>query len=119
MSPDASRPYTAADALLVCELGTRQLAASIFNCTVGSGIFALPALAVAQLGTGAPFAYLACAAVATIFAGSVMKLIPIATCLAIVWLFYETAGPHELFALALAVLVAVILYGIRRDRLRR
>ena len=48
------------DALLVRELGTRQLAASIFNYTVGSGIFALPALAVAQLGSGAPFAYLAC-----------------------------------------------------------
>jgi len=47
-----------ADALLARELGTRQLAASIFNYTVGSGIFALPALAVAQLGTGAPFAWL-------------------------------------------------------------
>src|SRR5262245_37604521 len=47
-----------ADALLARELGTRQLAASIFNYTVGSGIFALPALAVAQLGSGAPFAWL-------------------------------------------------------------
>jgi amino acid transporter len=55
-SPASSTP----DALLVRELGTRQLAASIFNYTVGSGIFALPALAVAQLGSGAPFAYLAC-----------------------------------------------------------
>ncbi len=49
------------EALLDRALGTRQLAASIFNYTVGSGIFALPALAVAQLGTGAPFAYIACA----------------------------------------------------------
>jgi amino acid transporter len=52
-----------ADALLIRGLGTRQLAASIFNYTVGSGIFALPAFAVAQLGSGAPFAYLACAVV--------------------------------------------------------
>ena len=44
-------------------LGVRQLAASIFNYTVGSGIFALPALAVAQLGSGAPLAYLVCALV--------------------------------------------------------
>jgi basic amino acid/polyamine antiporter, APA family len=54
---------TNADALLVRGLGTRQLAASIFNYTVGSGIFALPAFAVAQLGSGAPFAYLTCAVV--------------------------------------------------------
>src|SRR5262245_29981443 len=51
------------DALLVRELRTRQLAAGIFNYTVGSGIFALPAFAVAQLGPAAPMAYLACAAV--------------------------------------------------------
>jgi basic amino acid/polyamine antiporter, APA family len=49
------------DALLSRELGTRQLAATIFNYTVGSGIFVLPALAVLQLGTAAPLAYLACA----------------------------------------------------------
>jgi len=51
------------DALLVRELGVRQLAANIFNYTVGSGIFALPALAVAQLGSAAPLAYVACAVV--------------------------------------------------------
>jgi amino acid transporter len=45
---------------LIRALGVRQLAASIFNYTVGSGIFVLPALAVAQLGTAAPLAYLAC-----------------------------------------------------------
>ena len=39
------------DALLSRELGTRQLAANIFNYTVGSGIFVLPAFAVLQLGT--------------------------------------------------------------------
>jgi basic amino acid/polyamine antiporter, APA family len=49
-----------ADALLARELGTRQLAASIFNYTVGSGIFALPAFAVAQLGTAAPLAWFTC-----------------------------------------------------------
>jgi basic amino acid/polyamine antiporter, APA family len=49
------------DALLSRELGTRQLAATIFNYTVGSGIFVMPALAVANLGTAAPLAYLACA----------------------------------------------------------
>lgn len=49
------------DALLSRELGIRQLAATIFNYTVGSGIFVLPAFAVLQLGTAAPLAYLACA----------------------------------------------------------
>lgn len=49
------------DALLSRELGTRQLAATIFNYTVGSGIFVLPAFAVLQLGSAAPLAYLACA----------------------------------------------------------
>ena len=51
------------DALLVRELGVRQLAANIFNYTVGSGIFALPAFAVGALGTAAPLAYVACALV--------------------------------------------------------
>ncbi|MGH8176946.1 MAG: APC family permease [Steroidobacter sp.] len=51
------------DALLSRELGLRQLAANIFNYTVGSGIFALPAFAVLHLGTAAPLAYFACAIV--------------------------------------------------------
>lgn len=51
------------DRLLVRELGLRQLTAHIFNYTVGSGIFVLPAIVAAQLGTAAPLAYLACAAV--------------------------------------------------------
>lgn len=51
------------DSLLVRGLGVRQLTATIFNHTVGSGIFVLPAFAVAQLGTAAPLAYLACALV--------------------------------------------------------
>jgi APA family basic amino acid/polyamine antiporter len=51
------------DALLVRALGVRELAATIFNYTVGSGIFALPAVAVARLGAAAPLAYVACAIV--------------------------------------------------------
>lgn len=62
----ASTPAPAAaspDSLLVRGLGVRQLAATIFNYTVGSGIFVLPALVVAQLGGAAPLAYLLCAVV--------------------------------------------------------
>jgi len=44
-------------------LGVRQLTANIFNHTVGSGIFVLPAFAVLQLGSAAPVAYVVCAAV--------------------------------------------------------
>jgi amino acid transporter len=49
------------DALLTRALGVRQFASNIFNYTVGSGIFLLPATAVARLGTTAPLAYVACA----------------------------------------------------------
>ena len=52
-----------ADSLLSRELGVRQLASNIFNYTVGSGIFLLPATAVVSLGTAAPLAYVACAIV--------------------------------------------------------
>jgi APA family basic amino acid/polyamine antiporter len=51
------------DQLLVRAIGVRALTASIFNYTVGSGIFVLPALVVAQLGSAAPLAYLLCAAI--------------------------------------------------------
>jgi basic amino acid/polyamine antiporter, APA family len=51
------------DALLARELGVRSLAANVFNYTVGSGIFALPAFAVLELGSAAPLAYLACTVV--------------------------------------------------------
>lgn len=47
--------------MLSRELGVRQLAAVIFNYTVGSGIFVLPAIVAAQLGASAILAYLACA----------------------------------------------------------
>lgn len=58
-TPDSGNP----DALLSRELGVRQLASNIFNYTVGSGIFALPGVAVLYLGSAAPFAYLVCAVV--------------------------------------------------------
>src|SRR5688572_10082163 len=51
------------DHLLSRELGVRQFSANIFNYTVGSGIFLLPATAVLALGTAAPLAYAACAIV--------------------------------------------------------
>jgi len=51
------------EARLERALGVRELAATIFNYTVGSGIFALPAVAVAELGGAAPLAYVACALV--------------------------------------------------------
>jgi len=51
------------DSLLSRELGVRQFAANIFNYTVGSGIFSLPAFAVIGLGGAAPLAYVACAIV--------------------------------------------------------
>lgn len=44
-------------------VGVLGLAAAIFNCTVGGGIFRLPAGAAAAAGPAAPFVYLICAAV--------------------------------------------------------
>lgn len=43
-------------------IGTRALACATVNAIVGSGIFVLPALVAADLGTGALLAYLACGA---------------------------------------------------------
>jgi len=48
---------------LVRAVGVLGLAASIFNCTVGGGIFRLPAGAAADAGAAAPLVYLICAAV--------------------------------------------------------
>jgi APA family basic amino acid/polyamine antiporter len=56
-----SHTASAQDELLSRELGVRQLAAVIFNYTVGSGIFVLPAVVAAQLGPSAILAYLICA----------------------------------------------------------
>src|SRR5512141_1839848 len=65
MGPNSTTPDRTVDpdSLLVRGLGVRQLTATIFNHTVGSGIFVLPAFAVANLGGAAPLAYLACALV--------------------------------------------------------
>jgi basic amino acid/polyamine antiporter, APA family len=41
-------------------VGTRRLAATIFNTVVGAGIFALPGVIAGLSGTTAPVAYLAC-----------------------------------------------------------
>jgi basic amino acid/polyamine antiporter, APA family len=61
--PIANNATNNPDDLLSRELGVRQFAANIFNYTVGSGIFLLPATAVLTLGTAAPLAYIACAVV--------------------------------------------------------
>jgi amino acid transporter len=61
--PVAGRSGANPDALLSRELGVRQFSANIFNYTVGSGIFSLPAFAVLGLGGAAPLAYVACAIV--------------------------------------------------------
>src|SRR4051812_37309472 len=42
-------------------IGTRGLAAAIFNITVGAAIFVLPAHVSSTLGAAAPLAYLVCA----------------------------------------------------------
>ena len=47
---------------LIRGIGVRQLTASIVNCTVGAGIFLLPALVAQGLGAAAPVAYLICGA---------------------------------------------------------
>src|SRR5436190_9361431 len=54
------------DSQLVRVLGTRELTASIVNCTIGAGIFVLPAAVAQGLGAAAPMAYLACAALMTL-----------------------------------------------------
>ena len=58
-TPDTPSPAPG----LVRAVGVFGLAASIFNVTVGGGIFRLPSGAAAAAGTAAPFVYLICAAV--------------------------------------------------------
>jgi amino acid transporter len=55
---------------LIRALGIPSLAANVVNSTVGAGIFALPALVAAQIGAGAPLAFLACALAMVIFVTS-------------------------------------------------
>ncbi|MHB1265339.1 MAG: APC family permease [Gemmatimonadaceae bacterium] len=63
--PDASPVSAPAsrERQLVRAMGVVGLAAGIVNVTIGGGIFRLPAGADAALGTGASFAYVACAVV--------------------------------------------------------
>ncbi len=60
----------AEDNQLVRALGVPSLTANIVNSTVGAGIFALPALVAAQLGPGAPLAFVFCALAMVIFVTS-------------------------------------------------
>lgn len=55
---------------LIRALGVPSLTANIINSTVGAGIFALPALVAAQLGPGAPLAFLVCALAMAVFVTS-------------------------------------------------
>ena len=54
-------PVFAAEHQLVRALGVRALAATIFNVTVGGGIFGLPSEVARGLGAAAPVAYVICA----------------------------------------------------------
>lgn len=49
------------DGGLVRAIGVRGLTAGIINITIGGGIFALPAVVAAGVGSAAPLAYLVCA----------------------------------------------------------
>ena len=60
----------AVESQLVRALGVPSLTANIVNSTIGAGIFALPALVAAQLGSGAPLAFLFCALAMAIFVTS-------------------------------------------------
>lgn len=87
------------DALLVRALGVRELGATIFNYTVGSGIFALPAVAVARLGGAAPLAYIACAVV---MAGVVLCFAEAGSRVSL------TGGPYAYVEVALGPLVGFV-----------
>jgi len=60
----------APESQLIRALGVPSLTANIVNSTVGAGIFALPALVAAQLGAGAPLAFIFCALAMAVFVTS-------------------------------------------------
>lgn len=62
VSPVHTAPNSSSGPGLIRAVGVVGLAASIFNVTVGGGIFRLPATAAADVGTSAPLVYLICAA---------------------------------------------------------
>lgn len=57
------QPLSRPESALVRALGVPQLAAAIINCTVGAGIFVLPAVVAQGLGAAAPVAFLVCAGI--------------------------------------------------------
>ena len=61
-SAASSPPSNASTPGLLRAVGVLGLSASIFNCTVGGGIFRLPAGAAAAAGPAAPYVYLICGA---------------------------------------------------------
>jgi APA family basic amino acid/polyamine antiporter len=60
MSPQLNNKTAATDEGLKRELGAIDIAASVINITIGSGIFLLPALVAAILGPASVLAYLIC-----------------------------------------------------------
>jgi APA family basic amino acid/polyamine antiporter len=52
---------TSIEPALVRAIGLRRLTVSIVNLLVGAGIFVLPAIVAARIGTAAPLAYILCA----------------------------------------------------------
>ena len=58
---DIARPHEGTRPHLERVIGTGALAATAFNCIVGSGIFGLPGIAAGMLGPAAILAYLVCA----------------------------------------------------------
>jgi amino acid transporter len=56
-----AEPVREGEGALVRAMGVRALAATIYNITIGGGIFLLPAVAAAGLGAAAPVAYVICA----------------------------------------------------------
>jgi basic amino acid/polyamine antiporter, APA family len=56
-----------ADRQLVRAIGVPALTANIINCTIGAGIFVLPALIAKNLGAAAPAAFFVCAAAMALF----------------------------------------------------
>jgi amino acid transporter len=97
------------DTLLVRAIGVRQLAASIFNYTVASGIFALPAVAAAQLGTAAPLAYLVCAAIMLLVVASFAEAGSRVTATGGPYAYIETAfGPFAGLVAGVLLLVSAL-----------
>ncbi|HEX2449822.1 MAG TPA: hypothetical protein VHJ69_01705 [Gemmatimonadales bacterium] len=121
------------DRKLVRAIGTRALAASAVNLTVGGGIFVLPAVVAGQLGAGALAAYAVCAVAMTLVllcyaeagsrvassgGASVVRTVALAMLLGgLVWLnirgVRQGARAVELLTLIkLVPLVALVLFGL-------